>query len=83
MGVYGGFVDKFPMGALMQKNLTLRSGQQYGQNYATRLLGYIDQDRLDVSFLASHSLPLEQADQGFEMMRNKEDNILGVVFHPA
>lgn len=83
MGVYSGFIDKFPMGAFMQKNLSMRSGQQHGQAYAPRLLGYIESGQLDTSFLASHPLPLDQAKQGFEMMRNKEDNVMRVVFQPA
>jgi threonine dehydrogenase-like Zn-dependent dehydrogenase len=60
IGVHGGLVDKFPMGAVMNKALTVRSGQQHGQRYAERLFGCIRDGKLDPSWLLTHLYPLER-----------------------
>lgn len=82
VGVYGGFMDKFPMGAAMNKGLTLRMGQMHAQKYIPVLLDHISQGRVDPSYLLTHSLPLEQGPQGYEMFKKKRDNCLRVVFTP-
>ena len=61
IGVYGGFVDKFPMGPLMNKALTLRTGQQHGQRYARRLLDHISRGELDPSYIITQRMSLDDA----------------------
>jgi threonine dehydrogenase-like Zn-dependent dehydrogenase len=82
VGVFGGFVDKFPMGAIVNKALTLRSGQQHGQRYAERLFGYIQEGRLDPSWLLTHRLPLERGADGYAMFKHKADGCVRVAFDP-
>jgi threonine dehydrogenase-like Zn-dependent dehydrogenase len=82
IGVYGGFVDKFPMGAVMNKALTIRGGQQHGQRYAERLFGYIRDGKLDPAWMLTHRLPLEQGREGYGMFKRKEDRCMRVVFDP-
>ncbi len=82
IGVYGGLVDKFPMGAVMNKALTIRGGQQHGQRYAERLFGYIQQGRLDPAWMLTHRLPLERGQDGYMMFRDKADRCMRVVFDP-
>src|SRR5919107_1649161 len=74
IGVYGGFVDKFPIGSVMNRSLTIRTGQCHVQRYMRPLLDRIRNREIDPSFVISHQLPLDQAPQGFEMFRNKADN---------
>lgn len=83
IGVYGGFVDKFPMGAVMNKALTIRGGQQHGQHYADRLFGYIQEGRLDPSWMMTHRLPLEHGQDGYMMFKDKGDSCMRVVFDPT
>ena len=83
IGVYGGFVDKFPMGAVMNKGLTIRGGQQHGQRYAERLFGYIQEGRLDPSWMLTHRYPLERGQEGYMMFKQKNDRCMRVVFDPT
>jgi threonine dehydrogenase-like Zn-dependent dehydrogenase len=69
-GVYGGFADKFPLGQLMEKGLTVKSGQTNVQKYTKALLGLIDEGKIDTTFLISHHASLEQ---GPEMYRHWHD----------
>src|SRR5947209_10936202 len=71
MGVYGGFMDKFPIGSVMNRSLTLKSGQCHAQRYLRPLLERIEQGDIDPTFVISHHLPLEQAPQGYEMFKHK------------
>jgi threonine dehydrogenase-like Zn-dependent dehydrogenase len=70
------------MGAVMNKALTIRSGQQHGQHYAPRLFDYIQQGRLDPSYLMTHPMPLEDGPKGYRMFKHKDDNCLRAVFAP-
>jgi threonine dehydrogenase-like Zn-dependent dehydrogenase len=83
IGVYGGLVDKFPIGAAMNKGLVLRMGQQHGQKYVPRLLEHIEKGELDPSYLLTHRLPLEDGQRGYEMFRAKSDECVRVVFAPS
>ena len=83
MGVYGGFVDKFPIGAAMNKALRLRMGQQFGQHYAPTLLRHLQRGDIDPSYLITHRLPLEQGPQGYTMFKKKRDRCVRVVFDPT
>jgi threonine dehydrogenase-like Zn-dependent dehydrogenase len=75
-------MDKFPLGVIMNKGLTVRTAQQHGQKYLPRLLEYAAKGELDPSFLVTHRLPLEEAVKGYEMFKKKEDGCVRVVFNP-
>ena len=79
VGVYGGFIDKFPMGAVVNRSLTIRSGQTHVQRYMRPLLERIERGELDPSFIITHRLPLQAAAEGFTTFLNKEDDCMKVV----
>ena len=79
IGVYGGFIDKFPMGTVMNRSLTIRSGQTHVQRYMRPLLERIQRGELDPSFVITHRLRLDEAPRGFEMFLNKRDGCEKVV----
>ena len=79
VGVYGGFIDKFPIGAVMNRSLTLRTGQTHVQRYMKPLLARIQNGEIDPTFIITHRLPLEEAARGFEMFKHKEDECIKVV----
>jgi threonine dehydrogenase-like Zn-dependent dehydrogenase len=79
IGVYGGFIDKFPMGAVMNRSLTIRSGQCHVQRYMRPLLERIQRGEIDPSFVITHRLPLEEAPRGYDMFLHKRDNCEKVV----
>ena len=81
-GVYGGFDDKIPLGALMNKGLTLKTGQTHVQRYFQPLLERIQNDEIDPSFVITHRLPLADATDGFEMFLNKQEDCIKVVLTP-
>jgi threonine dehydrogenase-like Zn-dependent dehydrogenase len=78
-GVYGGFMDTFPSGALMQKGLQLRTGQTHVQRYTTSLLHRIAEGEIDTTFLISHRLPLEDAATGYKCFKEQPDDWTKVV----
>ena len=82
LGVFGGFVDKFPLGAMMNKALTLRSGQQCGHRYIPMLLERIAAGEIPTGHLATHVMPLSEAPHGYAMFKAKEDGCVRAVFHP-
>jgi threonine dehydrogenase-like Zn-dependent dehydrogenase len=82
IGVYGGFVDKFPMGAVVNRSLTIRSGQCHVQRYMKPLLERIERGELDPSFVITHRLPLREAPAGFDMFLGKQDDCMKVVLRP-
>jgi threonine dehydrogenase-like Zn-dependent dehydrogenase len=82
IGVYGGLLDKFPAGAWMNRGLTLRTGQCHVQRYMKPLLEHIESGRLDPTRIISHRLPLDQAPQGYELFKNKQDDCEKVVLLP-
>ena len=79
IGVYGGFIDKFPMGAVVNRSLTIRSGQCHVQRYMRPLLERIERGEIDPSFVVTHRMTLEEAPRGFDMFLNKRDNCEKVV----
>jgi threonine dehydrogenase-like Zn-dependent dehydrogenase len=81
IGVYGGFIDKFPMGAVMNRSLTIRAGQCHVQRYLKPLLDLIVSGAIDPSFVITHHMSLEEAPRGYEMFLDKEDNCEKVVLH--
>jgi threonine dehydrogenase-like Zn-dependent dehydrogenase len=82
IGVYGGLIDKFPMGAVMNRSLTIKTGQCHVQRYMRPLLERIQNGEIDPSFVVSHQIPLEDAPRGYEMFKHKEDHCTKVVLKP-
>jgi threonine dehydrogenase-like Zn-dependent dehydrogenase len=78
-GVYGGFMDKFPIGAVVNRSLTIKSGQTHVHRYLRPLLQRIQNGEIDPSFIITHRLPLEDAPRAYEMFTNKQDECLKVV----
>ncbi len=81
-GVYVGMVDKLPMGALVNKGLTLKSGQTHVQRYLRPLLAKIENGEIDPSFIITHRLPLSEGPDAYETFRNKKDGCIKVVLNP-
>jgi threonine dehydrogenase-like Zn-dependent dehydrogenase len=79
IGAYGGFIDKFPMGAVMNRGLTIRSGQCHVQRYMQPLLERVQAGDIDPTVVITHRLPLTEAPRGFDMFRKKQDNCEKVV----
>jgi threonine dehydrogenase-like Zn-dependent dehydrogenase len=79
MGVYGGFVDQFPLGQLMNRSLTIRTGQCHVHRYMRPLLEHIEAGRLDPTFIITHRLPLHDAARGYDMFLNKQDHCEKVI----
>src|SRR5947209_1076739 len=82
IGVYGGFVDKFPMGSFMNRSLTMKTGQCHVQRYMRPLLERIQKGEIDPSFVVTHRMRLEDAPKGFDMFANKLDDCVKVVLSP-
>ncbi len=83
IGVYGGFDDKFPMGSVMNRSLTIKTGQCHVHRYMRPLLDRIQKGELDPTFVITHHLPLSDAPKGYEMFLNKEDHCEKVVLRAA
>ena len=81
LGVYG-VMDKFPLGVMMNKGLTVRTAQQHGQKYLPRLLEHASKGELDPSYLVTHRFSLEDAPRGYEMFKKKQDGCVRAVFTP-
>ena len=79
IGVYGGFLDKFPAGQFMNKGLTLRAGQCHVQHYMPRLLEHIEKGDIDPSFVVTHHMKLESAPEAYETFKHKQDECVKVV----
>ena len=82
IGVYGGFIDKFPMGAVMNRSLTMKTGQCHVQRYLKPLLDRIQKGEIDPSFVITHTMPFDQAPDAFAMFDNKHDDCIKVVLKP-
>ncbi|MDB4996323.1 MAG: Threonine dehydrogenase, partial [Myxococcaceae bacterium] len=83
IGVYGGFLDKFPMGSIVNRSLTIRSGQCHVQRYMKPLLDRIERGEIDPSFIVTHRMPLDEAPRAYEMFMRKEDGCEKVVLKAA
>ena len=81
-GVYGGFIDKFPIGAIVNRSLTIRSGQTHVHRYLRPLLRRIQNGDIAPSFVVTHRLRLQDAAAGYETFLNKEDDCMKVVLKP-
>ncbi|HEY0527141.1 MAG TPA: zinc-dependent alcohol dehydrogenase [Stellaceae bacterium] len=82
IGVYAGFVDKFPMGSFMNRSLTMKAGQAHVQRYLRPLLELIEQGKIDPTFVITHEMPLDDAPHGYRIFRDKQDNCEKIVLHP-
>jgi len=82
-GVYGGFLDKMPFGSIMNRSLTIRTGQTHVQRYLKPLLERIERGEIDPSFIVTHHLRLEDAPDGYAMFRDKQDDCIKVVLKPG
>ena len=81
-GVYVGLIDKLPFGAVMNKGLTIKTGQTHVQRYTEPLLKKIEGGEIDPSFIITHRLPLEEAPAAYKTFRDKEDGCIKVVLKP-
>lgn len=81
-GVYGGLVDKIPMGALMNKGLTVRTGQTHVRRWSDDLLRRIEEGQIDPSFVITHSVSLAEGPEMYNVFRNKQDGCVKVVLKP-
>jgi threonine dehydrogenase-like Zn-dependent dehydrogenase len=79
IGVYGGLMDKFPVGSWMNRSITLKTGQCHVQRYTRPLLQRIENGEIDPSFVISHRLSLEEAPQAYETFKHKQDDCVKVV----
>ena len=79
IGAYAGYDDKFPLGALMNRSLTIKTGQCHVHRYMRPLLEHIQNGDIDPSFVVTHRMSLEDAPVGFDIFNRKEDDCLKVV----
>ena len=82
IGVYGGFIDKFPVGSFMQRSLTMRTGQCHVQRYWHKLLDHVERGDIDPSFVITHRMRLDDAPNGFSIFNDKQDDCIKVVMKP-
>jgi threonine dehydrogenase-like Zn-dependent dehydrogenase len=81
-GVYAGMIDNFPLGQVMNKGLTIKTGQTHVQRYGQPLLKKIEEGAIDPSFVITHKLPLEDAPGAYKTFRDKEDGCIKFVLKP-
>ena len=81
-GVYGGFVDKVPLGAAFNKGLTMKMGQTHVHRYLRPLLDRIQKGEIDPSFVITHRMNLSEAPHAYEIFKQKKDNCIKVVLKP-
>ncbi len=81
-GVYGGFIDKVPFGSIVNKAITIKSGQTHVHRYMRPLLERIESGEIDPSFIITHRIDLDDAPLAYEAFRNKEDECVKVVMRP-
>jgi len=81
-GVYGGFLDKIPFGSVMNRSITIKTGQTHVHRYLRPLLERIHNGEIDPSFVITHRMRLSDAPEGYETFKNKEDDCIKVVMRP-
>jgi threonine dehydrogenase-like Zn-dependent dehydrogenase len=82
VGAYGGLVDKFPIGSVMNRSITIKSGQCHVHRYMRPLLERIRRAEVDPTYIISHRLPLEEAPAAYELFKKKQDHCTKVVLTP-
>ena len=81
-GVYGGFIDKVPIGAAFSKGLTLKIGQTHVQRYMVPLLERIRKNKIDPSFVITHKVKLDEAPEAYDIFEKKQNGCIKVVMSP-
>nr|MDQ3349300.1 zinc-binding dehydrogenase [Acidobacteriota bacterium] len=81
-GVYGGLIDKFPIGTIVNRSLTIKSGQTHVHRYMRPLLERIEKGEIDPSFVITHRMRLQDAAEGFSIFNDKQDECMKVVMTP-
>jgi threonine dehydrogenase-like Zn-dependent dehydrogenase len=81
-GVYGGFVDKVPMGSLMNRSITVKTGQAHVHRYMKPLMQRIERGEIDPSFVVTHRMKLSDAPEAYDMFVHKGDECIKVVLKP-
>jgi threonine dehydrogenase-like Zn-dependent dehydrogenase len=82
-GVYGGWLDKFPLGGAFAKGLTLKMGQTHMHKYLRPLLARIERGEIDPSFVITHRMTLDDAPVMYRTFREKQDQCVKVVMKPG
>jgi threonine dehydrogenase-like Zn-dependent dehydrogenase len=82
IGAYGGLMDKFPIGAVMNRSLTIRTGQCHVHKYMRPLLERIEAGDIDPSFIITHRLALDEVPHGYEAFKHKQEECVKVVLKP-
>jgi threonine dehydrogenase-like Zn-dependent dehydrogenase len=81
-GVYGGFADKIPVGSLMNRSITIKTGQTHVHRYMPMLLDKIERGEIDPTFVITHHMPLEDAPEAYKMFCEKEEDCVKIVLKP-
>jgi threonine dehydrogenase-like Zn-dependent dehydrogenase len=81
-GVYGGFLNMVPFGAAFQKGVTIRTGQCNVLNYIDKLMGFIEQGKIDPAFVITHRCALDDAPKMYDLFKKKEDGCIKVMMRP-
>ncbi len=81
-GVYGGFLDKFPLGSAFAKGLTMKMGQTHTQRYMRPLLDRIERGEIDPSYIITHRIALDDAANGYSTFAARKENCIKVVMKP-
>jgi len=81
-GVYGGLLDKIPFGAIMNKGLTIRTGQTHVNRWTDDLLRRIEEGQIDPSFVITHTVGLDEGPEMYKIFRDKQDGCVKVVLKP-
>ena len=81
-GVYGGFIDKAPVGAFFSKGLTLKGGQTHVHRYLSPLLSRIERGEVDPSFVISHRISLDEVPDAYATFEAKGDHAVKYVVRP-
>jgi threonine dehydrogenase-like Zn-dependent dehydrogenase len=82
VGAFGGFMDKFPIGTVLNRSLTIKAGQCHVHRYLKPLLERIENGDIDPAFVITHKLPLDSASDGYETFKHKKDDCMKVVLKP-
>jgi threonine dehydrogenase-like Zn-dependent dehydrogenase len=83
VGVYGGFLDKIPMGSAINRGLTFRMAQTPVQAYMPKLMALIEEKKIDPSFVITHVAPLDKGPELYKTFRDKEDGCIKVILKPG
>ncbi|MFO7169212.1 MAG: zinc-dependent alcohol dehydrogenase [Chloroflexota bacterium] len=81
-GVYTGLLDKIPFGAVMNKGVTIKTGQTHVHRYVRPLMERIERGEIDPSFVITHRMRLDEAPHAYQIFRDKQDECIKVVLAP-